>query len=174
MILYSLNSSYHEYTNKKKVTARKNKLPLDNMSLDTHVTRMYRVNNAIQNGVYPDDGIYIHGLFLEGARWTDEEESSDDTYNIANTACAGHLVESKLKVLLDPLPLVYVKAIQVKPEWSPQSVGYLRGDPDLYECPVYLTSQRGATFVFLSTLKTVDPVHKWILAGVAIILQTDE
>jgi dynein heavy chain len=158
----------------KQVTARKNQLPLDKMSLDTYVTRMYRVNNAIQNGVYPEDGIFVHGLFLEGARWTDEEESADDVYNISGTACAGYLIESKLKVLLDPLPLIYVKAVQVLPDWSPQSVGYLRGNPKIYECPVYMTSQRGATFVFLSTLKTINPIHVWTLASVAMIMQTDD
>eukprot|EP00605_Chrysophyceae_sp_TOSAG23-4_P000557 GSChrysophyteH1.ASY1.ANO1.630.1 assembled CDS len=104
---------------------------------------------AATNAVYPEDGVFVHGLLLEGARWTDEEESSEDV---------------KLKVLLEPLPLMYVKA----------SVGYLRRDPSLYECPVYLTSARGFTFVFLSTLKTVDPVHKWVLAGVAILMQSDE
>ncbi len=158
----------------KQVTARKNKLPLDNMSLDTFVTRMDRPQTAVLNAVYPEDGIFIHGLLLEGARWTDEEESTDDLYTVNGTACGGHLTESKLKVLLEPLPLLYVKAVQVQQTWKPEAVGYLRENPSLYECPVYLTSARGFTFVFLSTLKTVDPVHKWILAGVAILMQSDD
>ena len=144
------------------------------MSLDTYVTRMYRVNDAINHGTYPEDGAFVHGLLMEGARWTDEEESGDDVYTLAGTPCAGHLTESRLKVLLTPMPLMYVKAIVVQPEWSPESVGYLRGDPGLYECPVYLTSARGGTFVFLSTLKTVDPVHKWVLAGVALLMSSDD
>lgn len=158
----------------KQVTARKNKLPLDNMSLDTYVTRMDRPQLASTNEVYPEDGVFVHGLLLEGARWTDEEESADDTYTVQGTACAGHLTESKLKVLLEPLPLLYVKAVQVQKEWSPESVGYLRRDPTLYECPVYLTSARGFTYVFLATLKTIDPVHKWVLAGVAMLMQSDD
>ena len=158
----------------KQVTARKNKLPLDNMSLDTYVTRMTRPADAIQGGVYPEDGVYVHGLMLEGARWTDEDESTDDAYTISGTNCAGHLIESKLKVLLEHLPLIYVKAVVVQPEWSPESVGYLRANPAVYECPVYYTSARGATFVFLSTLKSIDPTFKWILAGVAVLLQSDD
>jgi dynein heavy chain len=158
----------------KQVTARRNKLPLDNMSLDTHVTRMNRVNDAIAMATYPADGIFVHGLLMEGARWTDEEESSESVYQVHGTACAGHLTESKLKQLLTPMPLIYVHAIEVQPEWSPESVGYLRSDPTLYECPVYLTSARGATFVFLSTMKTVAPVNKWILAGVALLMQSDD
>jgi dynein heavy chain, axonemal len=116
----------------------------------------------------------VHGLMMEGARWTNDEESADDIYNISGTACAGHLMESKLKQLLTMLPLLYVRAVPVQPQWSPESVGYLRGDPTLYECPVYVTGARGPTFVFLATLKTVDPVHKWILAGVALLMQADD
>lgn len=145
------------------------------MSLDTHVTRMYRAADALMQATYPEDGIFIHGLLMEGARWTDEEESADHVYTMSGgTSCAGHLIESKLKQLLTPMPVIYVKAVAVKPEWSPESVGYLRGDPNLYECPVYLTSARGPTFVFLSILKTKEPVHRWILAGVALLMQSDD
>lgn len=158
----------------KQVTARSKKLPLDSMSLDTYVTKMYKVQDALMAATYPEDGLFLHGLQIEGARWTDEEESADDPYMVGVTACAGHLTESRLKQLLTPMPVMYVKAVQVLEEWSPQSVGYLRGDPGLYECPVYLTSARGPTFVFLSTLKTMDPVHVWILAGVAILMQSDD
>ena len=84
------------------------------------------------------------------------------------------MVESRLKQLLDIMPLVYVKAVEVQPEWNPVAVGYVRGDPSLYECPVYTTSARGHTFVFLATLKSVDPTHKWILAGAALLMQSDD
>jgi dynein heavy chain len=158
----------------KQVTARKNKLPLDNMSLDTHVTRLYRVNDAIALGVYPEDGLFCHGLLIEGARWSDEEEAADNPYTVSGTACGGNLMESKLKQLLTPMPVLYIKAVPVQESWSPEAVGYLRGDPSLYECPVYITSARGGTFVFLSTLKSINPTYKWILAGVALLMQSDE
>ena len=144
------------------------------MSLDTHVTRMLRQADAMALAAYPEDGIFVHGLLAEGARWTDEEESADSIYSEAGTQCAGHLIESKLKQLLTAMPVVYVKAVQVQAHWSPESVGYIRSNPHLYECPVYLTSARGPTFVFLSTLKTVDPVYRWILAGVALLMQSDD
>lgn len=144
------------------------------MSLDTHVTRMHKVSDATTLAMYPEDGIFVHGLLVEGARWTDDEESSDSAYLVAGTPCAGHLTESKLKQLLTHMPLMYIKAVQVQPEWSPESVGYIRNDPSLYECPVYLTSARGPTFVYLSTLRTVDPVHRWVLAGVALLMQSDD
>ena len=144
------------------------------MSLDTHVTRTYRYTETLALGMYPEDGISVHGLLIEGARWTDEEESADHVYNLSGTTCAGHLIESRLKQLLTPMPVIYVRAVPVQPHWSPVSVGYLRSDPSLYECPVYLTAARGGTFVFLATLKTVDSVNRWILAGVALLMQSDD
>lgn len=86
----------------------------------------------------------------------------------------GHLMDSRLKELLAPLPVVYVRAVPVQPGWEPSSVGYLRHQADTYECPVYLTSMRGPTYVFLATLRTAEPVSKWVLTGTAVLMQTDD
>ena len=80
-------------------------------------------------------------------------------------------MESKLKQLLPALPVVYIRAVPVEPQWEPTSVGFVRHDPKVYDCPLYTTTFRGPTYVFLATLRTKDPVHKWVLAGVAIIMQ---
>lgn len=45
-----------------------------------------------------------------------------------------------------------------------------REDNNTYICPVYLTVQRGPTFVFNAQLRTKLPPAKWILGGVAMIL----
>jgi dynein heavy chain len=66
-----------------------------------------------------------------------------------------------------------VRAVPVQDSWDPQSVGYIRSRPDIYECPLYTTSFRGPTYVFLCTMKTIDDKNKWIRAGVAVIMQTD-
>merc|ERR1719316_407147 len=87
--------------------------------------------------------------------------------------CAGILRESKPKELLPPMPIIYVKAVQVQPSWDPQSVGYIRPEPDLYNCPVYLTTFRGPTWVFVATLKTDKPASHWVLRGVALVAQLD-
>jgi hypothetical protein len=162
----------------KQVTARKRSIPLEKMTLDTHATRMYRVTDATTLALYPEDGIFIHGLILEGARWTDDVESADTAYlesgilakktlqpqlpflpssscssfdssscsssccccsfslfflsfllycyPFLGTTCAGHLLDSRLKQLLTPMPVMYVKAVEVQPEWVSESVGYIR------------------------------------------------
>jgi dynein heavy chain, axonemal len=39
-----------------------------------------------------------------------------------------------------------------------------------YDCPVYATRDRGSTYVFSAKLRTKLPSAKWVLAGVALIL----
>jgi dynein heavy chain len=162
----------------QQVAARKNGTPLDSMTIETHVTLMKTEADAVASGRYPEDGIYVHGLLIEGARWGGEEDEIGDAYpvggNSQETMCAGFLLDSKLKELLPLLPVLYVRAIPVHKSWEPTSVGYLRKDPGIYECPVYSTSYRGETYVFLATLKSKQPTSKWILSGTAILLQSDD
>lgn len=41
----------------------------------------------------------------------------------------------------------------------------------VYPCPVYKTCQRGPTYVWTFNLKTKENPSKWVLAGVALLLQ---
>eukprot|EP01041_Mallomonas_annulata_P001785 gene1785-3464_t len=152
-----------------QVTARRTGAPLDQMTTETHVTTYMKPSEA---EYYPKDGAFIHGLYIEGARWPTGDEAGDIDM-LDGTPTAGYLVDGRLKELLPMMPLIYVKAVTVQSNWEPSAVGYLRHKPDIYECPVYITSFRGFTYVFLSTLKTVDPKTKWVLTGTAILMQTD-
>jgi dynein heavy chain len=152
-----------------QVTARRTGLPLDQMTTDTHVTTFLKPEFV---DYYPEDGAFVHGLYIEGARWPQGEEAGE-VEMVTGTPCSGYLVDSRLKELLPPLPVLYVKAVEVQSTWEPSAVGYLRRVPDIYEAAVYLTSMRGPTYVFLATLKTVDPNSKWVLTGTAVLMQTD-
>jgi dynein heavy chain len=99
---------------------------------------------------------------------------TDDVYEVTGTKCGGHLLDSRLKELLPALPVCYFKAVEVKAEWEACEVGYIKHTEDVYDCPIYGTTFRGPTYVVLATLKTVDPTSKWVLAGVAIIMQEDK
>lgn len=70
------------------------------------------------------------------------------------------------KELYPELPVVHVTAV-LKADLK--KVGY-------YECPAYVTSARGGTYIFTAWLKMesdeADP-RKWVLAGVALILQPE-
>jgi dynein heavy chain len=48
-----------------------------------------------------------------------------------------------------------------------------KDDKQAYICPVYKTDSRGATYVFPAQLKTKAPPAKWVLAGVALILDVE-
>lgn len=156
-----------------QVTGRSTGLALDKTTIETHITVMLSPTDERITAAQPENGVYVHGLYIEGARWPTGDEI-EETVNIGGAMCGGSLTESRLKELLPSLPVVYIKATKVLDDWEASAVGYLRHVDDIYECPVYVTSFRGPTYVFLATLKTVLPKSKWVLTGTAIIMQTDE
>lgn len=71
-----------------------------------------------------------------------------------------------LKELHPELPVMHVSAIQTK---DVVALGY-------YDCPVYVTTMRGPTFIFTSRLKMESEdfdANKWILAGVALLMSPE-
>ena len=85
-----------------QVTARSTGLPLDKMAVDTHVTTFLSPAEAT---TYPENGMYCHGLYMEGARWAIGEEAGDPVV-VGTTSTAGFIIDSKLKQLLPPMPLI--------------------------------------------------------------------
>ena len=122
--------------------ARKNECPLDRMCLQCDVTKKQREDFSGP----PREGAYVAGLFMEGARWDQQ---------------TGQIAEARLKELAPAMPVIFIKAIPV----DRQDVR------NIYECPVYKTKQRGPTFVWTFNLKTKEKAAKWILGGVALLLQ---
>uniref|UniRef100_A0A4X2JZH0 AAA+ ATPase domain-containing protein n=1 Tax=Vombatus ursinus TaxID=29139 RepID=A0A4X2JZH0_VOMUR len=121
--------------------ARKNEWPLDKMCLTVDVTKKTKEDY----GHPPREGAYIHGLFMEGARWDVQ---------------AGTVVEARLKELTSLMPVIFVKAIPADRQETKQT----------YECPVYRTQTRGPTYVWTFRLKSKEKTAKWVLAGVALLL----
>lgn len=124
-------------------TARRFELPLDKMCLYCDVTKKQKEDFTNS----PRDGAYIYGIFMEGARW--------DT-------AQGIIADSKLKELHPPLPVINIRAITQDKQ----------DNRNMYECPVYKTRSRGPTYIWTFNLKTKDKPAKWVLAGVALLLQT--
>eukprot|EP00741_Cyanophora_paradoxa_P004754 tig00000828_g4612.t1 len=130
-----------------QVTARLSKQPLDRMAIATEVTKLAPERATEQP---PDgEGAHVHGFFLEGAALDPDELT---------------LRDPTPKELHPALPVVHVRAVPAE-QWPPAKGSY--------ECPVFLNAMRGFTYVFTAALKSNDPEHKWILAGVALLMADD-
>ncbi|KAF1331632.1 Dynein heavy chain, partial [Globisporangium splendens] len=158
----------------KQCNARKHSFPLDSMTIETHFTTVLNPEAAES---YPDMGAYIRGLYVEGAHWElpvkDGEKSSPFSYEIDGIPCGGHIMDPLPKELFPETPVVYARAVVIDEKWEATSVGYFRRQHDVFDCPVYQTTQCGPTYVFLATLNTTEPKSKWILAGLALMMQKD-
>jgi len=99
----------------------------------------------------PIEGIYVRGLFLEGAGW-------DKTNSM----------------LIDPEPLHLITAMPVI-HFKPVIESAMRG---LYTCPCYYISQRvnegGSTYLFSIDFKTKKSKEHWIKYGTAVIMSTND
>ena len=95
-------------------------------------------------------GAYVFGFQVEGARWD---------------VGSGQLEESRPKKPFSVVPVVNCRAA-IAPAAGKE-------DPTLYMCPCYKTEARGATYVFTAQLKTKASPQRWILAGVALILDVE-
>lgn len=73
----------------------------------------------------------------------------------------GVISEARLKELTPAMPVTFIKAIPVDRMET----------KNIYECPVYKTRLRGPTYVWTFNLKTKEKAAKWVLAGVALLLQ---
>ncbi|XP_048655651.1 dynein axonemal heavy chain 11 isoform X1 [Marmota marmota marmota] len=122
--------------------ARKNEWPLDRMCLTVDVTKKTKEDYSHP----PREGAYLHGLLMEGARWDPQ---------------SGTIVEARLKELKSMMPVIFAKAIPVDRQETKHT----------YACPVYKTKTRGPTYVWTFRLKSKEKTAKWVLAGVALLLE---
>lgn len=150
----------------KQVVSRKKGIPLDNLAIETHVTTIWKNSMATKN---PTDGCYVEGLYLEGASWPRGEDVGR-LFDVDGTTCAGSLTEARPKELHAPMPLIYCKIV-------PTSSTSDEREENVYECPVYYTSARGATYLFAAGLNTDDgglSCRQAILRGAALVLSTPD
>lgn len=126
-----------------QVTAQKQNLELDKLITWTEVTKKLTVDEVEGSS---RDGAYIIGMALQGARWDMQTMLLD---------------RSKPKEMFCRMPVINVKGLLLEKADISQGI---------YVCPTYKTEQRGPTYVFCAQLKTKAEQGKWVLAGVAMIM----
>ena len=128
--------------------ARKHHFPIDTVSFSFVV----RDDVPPTTQQAPDDGCFITGLFMEGARW------HDSLHVIA---------ESQPKELFTAFPVIWLSPVQHRAAVT----------QDIYDCPVYKTLTRAGTlsttghstnFVMDLELPSDRPQSHWINRGVAL------
>jgi dynein heavy chain len=134
-----------------QTTARSQQLPLDYM---TNRCKFTNTRDLAEIPGQPVEGVYIHGLYMEGAGW--EEGKGEDE---------GYITDSKMKDLHPYMPICNVYSCHIDlMDWNA-----------MYHCPVFATSLRGATFIFQANVR-MDPdddEKRWVLAGAALLTQDD-
>jgi dynein heavy chain, axonemal len=104
------------------------------------------------------EGVYVHGLFMDGAAWS---------------ATEGSLVESAPKKLFTQLPVLLVSAV-TKSNKKTIVQGGSYGPHGPYDCPVYKYPARTDRYLIFSVMlasSTYKPLH-WTLRGVALLCAT--
>ena len=114
----------------------------DDVVLASEVTRFADVDSVREA---PQEGVYVHGLWLEGAAWSVKEQ---------------RLVDQAPKQLVAPLPVVLITAVLARDR---RRVG-------IYEAPIYKSKARtGLNYVGSLMLKCAEEAQYWVLRGAAVL-----
>mmetsp|Transcript_11537 Transcript_11537/g.25166 ORF Transcript_11537/g.25166 Transcript_11537/m.25166 type:complete len:1708 (-) Transcript_11537:108-5231(-) len=135
-----------------QVAARSNGVSIDSLSYETPVT--VSGDKSSVSG-YPKDGVYVSGVFIEGATWN---------------YTGGYLEESRPMELISTMPIIHFKPVE----------GKRRAAKGFYTCPVYMYPVRSGSRERPSYVVSVDlrggkgSSDYWTKRGVAMLLSTSQ
>lgn len=142
--------------------SRKYQIAIDTLNYAFDITHDMEDGDITEK---PEDGVYVRGLFMQGAAWDGEAEV---------------MVESRPGEIFTVMPIIhFVPAVKNANPFGPP----LKPTPGIYSCPVYKTSVRAGqlsttgmstNFVVAVDFPTVCPDTWWTLKGVACLTQLDD
>ena len=134
--------------------ARKTFIPIDTLSFKTYLRDVFQ--DSVKDA--PEDGVNIHGLYLQGAKWDFKKKMIED---------------SDPKVPIVQMPVIWLEPIEDKN----------LVEEKVYHCPLYKTSLRAGelsttghstNFVLFLHLASDVPQDYWIRRGAALLCMTDD
>nr|XP_026694595.1 dynein heavy chain 3, axonemal isoform X2 [Ciona intestinalis] len=134
--------------------SRRHHIPIDQLDFKFHVQPESSMKTQ------PITGVYVNGLFMEGARWCKDKLT---------------IVESKKKNLYVSIPVIWLEPIRIRDKIDSMT--------PLYDCPVYKTSSRrgnlsttghSTNYVLTIQFPTSQPSQHWVNRGVACLCQLDD
>ena len=137
--------------------ARRHRVPIDTISFQFKAQKAMSEEFAAQVR-RPSDGVFVHGLFLEGAAWCHDDKV---------------LVEARARELYSEAPVIFLHP-GVHP---PSNTG------GTYDCPVYRTTERkgvlkttghSSNYVIGVDLPCSGEPSHWVLRGTCMTLERDE
>ncbi|EFO65273.1 Dynein heavy chain [Giardia lamblia P15] len=127
---------------KQEITRMHTGWALDRVYPRTNVSKFSEKGQVNQP---PEEGVYIHGLFLDAAAWDKKNN---------------RLIDQPPKVLFVPLPLLHLDATNDVYTYPTK----------MYDCPLYKTPARtGLNYIFTIKLPTDANPNKWVLRGTALL-----
>jgi len=121
---------------------------LDDVEVKTEITS--KEKEDVDREERLEEGVYIWGLYLEGADWDRK---------------ASKLTDAPPKKLFCPIPCMFVTA---------EKKGGRDQGGNSYRCPCYtIPARTGLNWIFDAKVRTEDPQWYWILRGVALMCTKD-
>ena len=135
--------------------ARKTATPIDTLAFKTHLRDFFV--EGVKDNEAPVDGVNLHGLYIQGAKWDMKKKIVDDS---------------------DPkAPIVSMPVIWLEPVLEKDAI-----DEKAYQCPLYKTSLRAGelsttghstNFVLFLSIPSEQTQDYWIRRGAALLCMTD-
>jgi len=136
-------------TGSLQMHARKYAIPIDSLNFGFEAQDMETAEDVTAP---PEDGVYVDGFFMDGARFDRKKKMIEDSH-------PGHMY--------DTVPVIHFGAVENR-----------KRDPNDYESPLYKTSVRAGilsttgqstNFVIAVDLKTDKNPEYWVLKGAALL-----
>ena len=159
--LFWLPSFYFTHaflTGARQNFSRKNKFAVD--EIDFQFEQLKANDDSV--GQAPSFGVYIYGLFLEGAKWSNSKMI---------------LVESDPRVLYTDAPTIWLK-----PTHQDENKPNIKDGVYTYEAPLYKTSERrgvlattghSSNYIMPVSFPSNVKAEHWIKRGVALLATLD-